>query len=111
MKYPHKIIKENPLTTPEENKLYSYYNYVASFIPKNEWLIKIDCDHIYDAKRLFQSFYLPRNINEVVSIPRINFHIHEGEVLIENYTNGYFIDHIDHWLIYNDERVVWNEFI
>ena len=111
VKYPHKIIKENPLTTPEENKLYSYYNYVASFIPKNEWLIKIDCDHIYDAKRLFQSFYLPRNINEVVSIPRINFHIHEGEVLIRGTVGNYFQDPIDHWLVYNDERIVWNEAI
>lgn len=42
IKYPYEIQIQNPKS--EENKLYSYYNYVASFIPKDEWLIKIDVD-------------------------------------------------------------------
>lgn len=58
VKYPYEVQIENPQS--EENKLYSYYNYVASFIPQGEWLIKIDVDHMYDAKRLYKSFYIPK---------------------------------------------------
>ncbi|MBC5858425.1 beta-1,4-N-acetylgalactosaminyltransferase, partial [Campylobacter jejuni] len=56
VKYPYEVQIENPKS--EENKLYSYYNYVASFIPQDEWLIKIDVDHYYDAKKLYKSFYI-----------------------------------------------------
>lgn len=38
IKYPYEIQIQNPKS--EENKLYHYYNYVASFIPQGEWLIK-----------------------------------------------------------------------
>lgn len=61
IKYPYEIQIQNPKS--EENKLYSYYNYVASFIPKDEWLIKIDVDHIYDAKNFIKaSIYQKTNM-------------------------------------------------
>lgn len=71
-KYPHNIIIHNPPKL--ENKLYHYYNFILSFIPKNEWFIKIDVDHLYDAKRLYKSFYLPRNDKEILFIDNLNFY-------------------------------------
>ncbi|EAJ7432038.1 beta-1,4-N-acetylgalactosaminyltransferase [Campylobacter coli] len=102
-KYPHKIQIENPQS--EENKLYTYYNWVASFIPQGEWLIKIDVDHIYDAKKLYKSFYIPRKDNDAVSIARLNIAIYNNEVYI---VPNYYTDAIDHWLIKNTQ-LQWNE--
>ncbi|STP10664.1 putative beta-1,4-N-acetylgalactosaminyltransferase [Helicobacter cinaedi] len=56
VKYPHYIDFANPQS--EENKLYMYYAYVLKVVPKYEWLVKIDVDHIYEARKLFKSFYL-----------------------------------------------------
>ncbi len=102
-KYPYKIQIENPQS--EENKLYTYYNWVASFIPQGEWLIKIDVDHIYDAKKLYKSFYIPRKDNDVVSIARLNIAICNNEVYIVPH---YYIDVVDHWLVKNT-RLQWLE--
>ncbi|EAK1157101.1 beta-1,4-N-acetylgalactosaminyltransferase [Campylobacter jejuni] len=104
-KYPHEVQIENPQS--EANKLYTYYNWVASFIPQNEWLIKIDVDHIYDAKKLYKSFYIPKKENDVVSIARLNIAIYENEVYI---VPNYYIDVIDHWLIKNTQ-LKWDEIL
>lgn len=103
VKYPYEVQVENPKS--EENKLYNYYNYVASFIPQGEWLIKIDVDHIYDAKRLYKSFYIPQKDNDVVSIARMNFAICENKVYI---VPNYYMDVTDHWLVKNIQ-LQWEE--
>lgn len=92
VKYPHKVILENP--PKEENKLYHYYNFVLNFIPKNEWFIKIDVDHLYDAKKLYKSFYLPKSKWDMVNYPRINLQItSDSKVLIANNgENGCLLD-------------------
>ncbi|BEK14510.1 hypothetical protein B10973_11540 [Campylobacter lari] len=41
VKYPYEVQIQNPKS--EENKLYSYYNYVASFIPKWRMVYKNRC--------------------------------------------------------------------
>ncbi|WP_275583442.1 hypothetical protein [Campylobacter sp. RM5004] len=65
-------------------------------------MIKIDCDHIYDAKKLFNMFYLVKSDYDVVSIPRINFIIKDNEVYIETYNKNLVLrDVVDHWLIKN----------
>ncbi len=52
--YPYEVIlKDCPSLW---HQLYHYYNYTLSFIPKNEWVVKIDCDHIYDAKNFIKVF-------------------------------------------------------
>ena len=74
-------------------------------------MIKIDCDHIYDAKKLFNMFYLIRQDNDVVSIPRINFVIKDDTVFVETYnTNIIFRDVVDHWLIKND-NLIFEDFV
>lgn len=104
-KYSHEVQIENPQS--EANKLYAYYNWVASFIPQNEWLIKIDVDHIYDAKKLYKSFYIPRKDNDVVSIARLNIAIYKNEIYI---VPNYYVDVIDHWLIKNND-LKWEEIL
>ncbi|MCQ2617354.1 beta-1,4-N-acetylgalactosamyltransferase [Helicobacter pylori] len=99
--YPYEVmLKDCPSLW---HQLYHYYNYTLSFIPKNEWVVKIDCDHIYDAKKLYESFYIPKSIKEVVMYSRINFVVRDFEVFVRNDGDFGFLDAWgDHWLLYND---------
>lgn len=99
--YPYEVIlKDCPSLW---HQLYHYSNYTLSFIPKNEWVIKIDCDHIYNAKKLYESFYIPKSIKEVVMYSRINFVVRDFEVFVRNDGDFGFLDAWgDHWLLYND---------
>ncbi|GAB0001981.1 hypothetical protein VN1220_08790 [Helicobacter pylori] len=99
--YPYEVIlKDCPSLW---HQFYHYSNYTLSFIPKNEWVIKIDCDHIYDAKKLYESFYIPKSIKEVVMYSRINFVVQDFEVFMRNDGDFGFLDAWgDHWLFYND---------
>ena len=104
-KYPHHIEIRNPKAL--ENRLYHYYNFALAQIPKKQWLIKIDCDHIYDAKRLYKSFYLPKKPYEAVAIARLDILVKECQVRVGKYVHewlqGDFLNKgYDHWLIYNE---------
>ena len=100
LKYPYKIELENPKS--EENKLHNYYNWALSFIPKDEWFIKIDADHIYDAKKLYESFYAIQGDNEAIAYPRINFLFIDNEIRIQNLNNYGYIKGGDQLLIKNN---------
>lgn len=76
-KYPHSVQIQNPQS--EENMLHNYYNFALSFIPKGEWLVKIDCDHIYDAKKLYKSFYLPKHTYEMLVKCRIDIMVSKAK--------------------------------
>ncbi len=99
--YPYEVmLKDCPSLW---HQLYHYSNYTLSFIPKNEWVIKIDCDHVYDAKKLYESFYIPKSIKEVVMYSRINFVVQDFEVFVCNSGDFGFLDAWgDQWLFYND---------
>lgn len=101
-KYPHSVQIHNPQS--KENMLHNYYNFALSFIPKGEWLVKIDCDHIYDAKKLYKSFYLPKHTYEMVIIARMDILIKENQVFVGKFPNemgGFLVSGLDHWLLYN----------
>nr|WP_258555315.1 beta-1,4-N-acetylgalactosaminyltransferase [Helicobacter mustelae] len=98
-KYPHEVMLENP--RKQENMLHNYYRFVLSFIPKEEWMIKIDVDHIYNPAMLFQTFYIPQNITHAVVYPRVNFVMQEGEIYVQNNGVHGFIDGFDQLLVYN----------
>ncbi len=97
IKYPYNVDIYNPQN--ESNKLYMYYNYVLNVIPKKQWLCKIDIDHIYHAKKLYKSFYIPRNIWDMVLHSRLDFWIENNNVFIPKHSKGVFEG--DHWLINN----------
>ncbi len=104
-KYPYKVFN---FTDPrlfdknckEENKFFHYSNEVLKLIPKNEWIIKIDCDHIFDKEKLKNLMYLPADNNDAIIMARLNLH-YDGK-------NLYFIKDCpiltteDHWIIYNN---------
>ena len=100
LKYPHKITLENPATP--KNMLHNYYNFVLEAIPKDEWFIKIDCDHIYDAKMLFKTFYLPKHRRHCVIYPRVNFVIKNHKIYIQNNGENGFIFGNDQLLLCNN---------
>ncbi|WP_394958742.1 hypothetical protein [uncultured Helicobacter sp.] len=97
VKYPHSVDIYNPQS--EENKLYAYYNYVLSVIPKDEWLVKIDVDHIYVPDKLYKSFYAVKHIWDMVLHSRINFLVQDTQVEIQKDFAGVYEG--DHWLINN----------
>ncbi|MCR6580107.1 beta-1,4-N-acetylgalactosaminyltransferase [Campylobacter insulaenigrae] len=100
-KYPYEIQMENPQS--ENNKLHSYYNFALSFIPKEEWLIKIDTDHIYDAKKLYKSFYMIKNDVNALAYPRINFLVIDNIIYVQNVGDNGFIEGYDQLLIKNKD--------
>lgn len=101
-KYPHHIEIHAPKA--QENMLHNYYNFALSFIPKKEWLIKIDCDHIYDAKKLYKAFYLPKKRYERLVQSRINVCIKDRQIFVINDKNGvdgFFSIGADYVMLYN----------
>lgn len=97
VKYPHSVDIHNPQR--EENKLYMYYNYVLSVIPKGEWLVKIDVDHIYLADKLYKSFYAIQHIWDMLLHARIDFLVRDNQVKVLQNARGVFDG--DHWLVNN----------
>ncbi|EAJ2878828.1 hypothetical protein A0X34_01940 [Campylobacter coli] len=108
VKYPYKIQIENP--QKEENKFYYYCNYLMNFIPKDEWLIKIDVDHIYDAKRLYKSFYIPKKDYEILTYSRIDFLIKNNEIFLRYDEVFGILNNIanDQWLMKRGKHI-WQE--
>lgn len=109
IKYPHEVQIENPKS--EENKLYNYYNYIASFIPQNEWFIKIDVDHYYDAKKLYKSFYIPKKDYDIVNYSRMDFLYDKEEVFIVkyNHVNDILNDKSDDQNLIKNVNLKWEE--
>ncbi|WP_120946178.1 beta-1,4-N-acetylgalactosamyltransferase [Helicobacter labacensis] len=96
--YPYEIITKDPQDF--HHQFYHYCNYVLSFIPKNQWVLKIDADHIYDAKKLYKSFYSIEHARQVVVYSRINLNI--DKVGIQKCHNYGLVDDLgDHWLFCN----------
>ena len=103
-KYPHYVYPANDLeykkNLPYENRLDGLYNTVLEQIPENEWIIKIDCDHIYDAEKLKKIFHIPKNEKQCVILSRLNIHYQAGQLFVQK-KNSLF-DVGDHWLICNN---------
>ena len=99
-KYPFEIQLENPKTP--KNMLHNYYNFALESIPKNQWFIKIDCDHIYDAKMLYKTFYLARSRKDCVVYPRVNFIVEQGRIFVQNNGENGYITGGDQLLICNN---------
>lgn len=104
LKYPHSVQIQNP--QHKENMLHNYYNFVLESIPKNQWLIKIDADHFYDAKKLYKSLYLAKKKYDCVCIPRMDILVGENAFFIarheiSKYQGNILFQGSDHWLICN----------
>lgn len=105
VKYPHTVFdfkdERNGKIGNEKNKFATCCNYYLSFIPKNEWLIKIDCDHIYDSEKLRQIFKIISSDKDCIILPKLNI----GEVKDDKVyllKNRVFDETDDHWIIKNN---------
>lgn len=111
VKYPYNVDIYNPKR--EENKLYAYYNYVLSVIPKNQWLVKIDVDHIYEASKLFKSFYLIQKPWDMLIWNLINVCCIDQEIFIDKNTRASY-EQGDHFVLKNislyfaEVKAAWN---
>nr|WP_104758237.1 beta-1,4-N-acetylgalactosamyltransferase [Helicobacter salomonis] len=101
--YPYEITIKKPQDF--HHQLYHYYNYVLFLIPKNEWAIKIDADHIYDAKKLYKSFYSISHGRQVISYSKVHLTIKNAQLYVETSHNFGFQENVgDHWLFYNHNK-------
>ncbi|MWV68831.1 beta-1,4-N-acetylgalactosaminyltransferase [Helicobacter saguini] len=97
IKYPYSVTLKDPPTM--QNKLYFYLTYIEKFIPEDEWILKIDCDHIHDAAKLYKSFYLIHDHQSCIFYGRIHIHKFDNELYIQKYDNGFIIEGGDQLLI------------
>lgn len=106
VKYPYSLYEQtdtrNQIKGNEEKKLHSYYNYVLSFIPQGKWLIKIDCDHIYDPEKLKKIFKIITSDKDCIILPKINIGKIDGE-RVYLLKNRVFDETDDHWIIKNNK--------
>lgn len=107
--YPHRVAKCRCSKDEfrSQKTLADYYNFALSFIPKGEWLIKIDCDQIYDAKKLKESFCFAKSVEDIVFYFRINLHCFSDGIYIDK--KNPISDHKDHWLICNNDLFFTND--
>lgn len=106
-KYPHHVVPphspEYKNELPEKNTMASYLNAALRKLPKNQWIITVDGDEIYDAEKLKESFKLVKNTNDIIYYPKINLHIQKGKLHIVKCLNTANIANPkDHLLIFNN---------
>ncbi|MCE3047471.1 beta-1,4-N-acetylgalactosamyltransferase [Helicobacter kayseriensis] len=105
VRYPYAVLQnvhtDKEREAQDRHKMYEYYNFALNLIPKNQWLIKIDADQIYDAQKLKESFSLVQYQNDVVFYCRINLHLEGKRLLLIK--NSPISDVDDHWLIFNQD--------
>ena len=106
--YPFDVIPGNDIRYQQHildpnTRLDTYYNFVWDKLPKNEWVIKIDVDHIYHTEHIRDLCRLPLRKEDCVILSRINMHCHEGVCYV--HPKWPLLEEGDHWLIFNDESL------
>lgn len=105
-KYPYSVYPPSheayKLSGEEEKKCHTYSNFVLSKIPKGEWLIKVDCDHVFNAEKLKKIFYLPKNDNDCIILPRLNLYYDKEENKVYTSKKTPYVDSKDFWLLKNN---------
>lgn len=64
--------------------------------------MKVDCDHIYDAKKLKKIFSLLKNKNDCVILSRLNLHYLDGKLYTFKNSDE-LLERKDHWIINNHD--------
>ena len=111
VKYPYSVDIYNP--KHEHNKLYAYCNYILRVIPKGQWLIKADIDHIYLPDKLYKSFYLIQNVWDMLILNVLNVYYDGREILVnknttKTYEQGDFIMLKNINFHFKQIKVAWN---
>ncbi|WP_267523384.1 hypothetical protein [Campylobacter sp. MG1] len=77
-------------------RLDTYYNYILNHIPKNEWFIKIDGDHLYNPIALNMAIKQITNSYDVIYLPYINIHYKNNKLFFIK--DGFRIGD-DNWIV------------
>ncbi|MDP9501078.1 hypothetical protein ACNGTO_04395 [Bisgaard Taxon 45] len=106
--YPHYLIPANDKKYKEDNidinsRLDTYYNFVWSKLPQNEWIIKIDGDHIWDLENTIKLCKLVIRKKDCVILNRINLHCVNEQVYIHKKVP--LFEPGDSWLLYNNGKI------
>lgn len=114
VKYPYDVIPANDRRYREQDKLDietrldTYYNFIWSKLPKKEWIIKIDADHVFSKERLEQLCRLPIFKKDCVILSRINLHCINNICYINK--RHPLLELSDHWIIYNNDDIKFEFF-
>lgn len=101
VEYPYEVLGVEHFRQERKYKktLPEFYDFALSFVPKNEWFIKVDCDQIYDLEKLKKSFSLVKSFNDVIVYMQLNLHIFDDRVFIQ--MKDPVVEHGDHFLMCN----------
>lgn len=80
----------------EKHTLAGYYQAVLDLIPKDEWIIKVDGDHIHYPNIIKHALSLLRNEREWISFSRLNLIRVDGQYKVISYVRP-----DDHYMIFN----------
>ncbi|STO63707.1 Beta-1,4-N-acetylgalactosaminyltransferase (CgtA) [Haemophilus parahaemolyticus] len=81
------------------SRLDSYYNFIWDKLPKDEWIIKIDGDHIWNIEVLESLCRLPIRKTDCIILSRINLHCDNGKCYIHR--KYPIMEGGDSWILYN----------
>lgn len=108
VEYPYDIIPACDFQYKNEELDYNicldtYYNFVWDKLPKNEWVVKIDADHVFIPEYFSNLCRLPLRKEDCVILNRMNLHCHEGVCYLD--ASNPFCEIGDSWIIFNDHHV------
>lgn len=111
--YPHQVVS---VGSPEyrddqldpRRRFDQFSNAVWSQLPKNEWIIKVDGDHVYHEGHVTDLCRLPVRQTDCVFLSRFNLHYFEGRFYVRQ---DAVVEPGDHWLIFNGELIPDNPFV
>lgn len=86
------------------NTLAAYYNAALSFIPRGEWVIKVDCDLVFFEEPLKWALSLPQKDTDFVSFSRMDLAVVNDEIRLIRYARPN-----DHFMIKNNGFYFRNE--
>lgn len=100
---------QNLQDIPEENTLAAYYSAVLKKIPQDVWMMKIDCDHVFDTEKLEQLRYLPKTDQDIIILSTLDFHYQNNKAYVLRNTrhNKLCFRSCGEWLLLKNKDIVF----
>lgn len=112
--YPHKLSKgrrkdDGNQRVISHKRLDDYYNFVWNQLPKHEWIMKVDCDHVYHPDYVEDLCRLLLRKNDCIMLSRLNIHHCKDDQVYSCQMPKYDILDLqepgDHWILYNGDAI------
>lgn len=103
--YPHDIQFYVTDDKPDDVRyFYDYCNEIWSYLPKDEWVIKVDGDHVFDTDILRDVLRVPRKKSDMIYLARLDIHVEEGEVFVRDRRQP-IVELPDFLFLFNDASI------